>query len=393
MQKNIDVKQLASRLVNARKTLLKDYPFFGKLLLRLSIGFAKCETAFTDMKNVVFDPEFVARLTDKQLSFVYLHELFHCVLFHCTRAKNYHRLLFNIACDIVVNSMILEMFGVSSFEIDGSDAMHLTPDGKEGRLYSAEQVYNMLLDKSEEEIEKCYGKGILDNHNVWQEITDSALEDMWDNYVRKASKDYGDGSGIPTGLRRYLREIKHQSKTNWRALLQEYLRHDNCDYLMSVPDRRYQGDFFMPSFVEDTDSANIENIWFFVDTSGSVTDDAVSKAYFEIKDAVDQIDSLKGYLCFFDTIVSEPCSFDSVDSLSKIQAVGGGGTSFHAVFEYIKTNLKEKLPSVVVIITDGYAPFPEPEQIVDVPVIWLVVNSEVDPPFGKVIHIETKEEY
>ena len=47
-------RALNDRLVTRRAALLRAYPFFGRLLLRLRFGFAACGTAYTDMRHIVF---------------------------------------------------------------------------------------------------------------------------------------------------------------------------------------------------------------------------------------------------------------------------------------------------------------------------------------------------
>lgn len=125
----------------------KRNPFFGHLAMGLQLACAPCETTCTDGKRLIFDPEFAEQLSVQELQFVTLHEVMHCVLEHCIRGRNLHSLLFNIACDIVVNSTILDMWGLDTFKVVGEEAMHLAPDGKEGRIYSAEEIYHMLLQK------------------------------------------------------------------------------------------------------------------------------------------------------------------------------------------------------------------------------------------------------
>ena len=126
------VREISRRLSESRSCLLARYPFFGHLLLRMPFGLADCETAYTDMQRIVFDPDFAMRLPPQELQFVMLHELMHCVLRHCIRAAGFQPELFNIACDIVVNSFILEAIRADTFQIDGSEVMHLAPDGTEG---------------------------------------------------------------------------------------------------------------------------------------------------------------------------------------------------------------------------------------------------------------------
>lgn len=93
---------------------------------------------------------------------------------------------------------------------------------------------------------------------------------------------------------------------------------------------------------------------------------------------------MSGYVCFFDTDVSDFVSFDSAEDIDKITPVGGGGTSFYAVFDYIKSIPEDKKPSVVAIITDGYADYPDEPEI---PVIWLLTDKESSPPWGESVYI------
>ena len=125
------VRKTALRLIDIRTDILSQYPFFGKLLMRLSFGFADCETAYTDMKRIVFSPDFADKLNDEQLTFVVLHELMHCVLKHCVRGKGKIHLIYNIACDIVVNSIILEAMNLKDIMILDEPVMHIAPDEAE----------------------------------------------------------------------------------------------------------------------------------------------------------------------------------------------------------------------------------------------------------------------
>ena len=169
------MKKTAYRLVNLRREILERHPFFGRLLMRLPFGFADCKTAFTDMKRIVFDPAFASRLDDGQLCFVIMHELMHCVLKHCTRGDGKLHYLYNVACDVVVNSIILEAMGISDIEIDGCEAMHLSPDGSEGRNFSAEELYELLLKHTDESFMEKYGVSVFDSHKVWDEVKDDPL--------------------------------------------------------------------------------------------------------------------------------------------------------------------------------------------------------------------------
>ena len=52
--------------------------------------------------------------------------------------------------------------------------------------------------------------------------------------------------------------------------------------------------------------------------------------------------------------------------------------------------MADNLPKSVVILTDGYAPFPDKNKIIDIPVLWVINNLEVDPPYGVVARMVDK---
>lgn len=49
--------------------------------------------------------------------------------------------------------------------------------------------------------------------------------------------------------------------------------------------------------------------------------------------------------------------------------------------------MQDKLPASIIILTDGYAPFPQEKLSINIPVLWLINNNDVDPPWGKVARI------
>ncbi len=379
----MDKKFISKKIHGARAEVLKQYPFFGRLLLRLRFGLADCGTAFTDMRRIVFDPQFAERLSSEEIMYVMLHEVLHCALKHCTRGFGKQKFIYNIACDIVVNSSILEMYSKDEIIIDGKAIMHTAPNGKEGRLYSAEQIYTMLMKMSHKDFADMYSDSVFDIHDVWAEIDDITIEDLWNHHLKDVVAACGVGSGIPSFMARYLKEVDRSPRTNWRQILHDFIQFDKSDYDFLYPDRRYSTDIVLPSFCENVHGSKVDRLWFLVDTSGSVSDEALSVAYEEIKRATEQIENLSGMLSFFDYTVSNPEAFENVDDILGIRPIGGGGTSFTAIFKKLaEYNDIGELPNAIIIITDGYAPFPDEKDALEVPVIWIIVNSKVVPPWG-----------
>lgn len=125
-----------------------------------------------------------------------------------------------------------------------------------------------------------------------------------------------------------------------------------------------------------------------IDTSGSMSDNMITAAYSEVKGAIDQFDGkLKGWLGFFEAAIIEPKLFTSPDEFKIIKPAGGGGTDFQIIFEYVHIHMQDKLPASIIILTDGYAPFPKEKLAGGIPVLWLLNNEEVNPPWGKIARI------
>lgn len=81
------------------------------------------------MEQILFDPEFVDEIDDEQLEFVLLHEILHCALGHPLRAGTMNFDLFQIACDIVVNSVALEELHLHTILFENQPVMCIAPDG------------------------------------------------------------------------------------------------------------------------------------------------------------------------------------------------------------------------------------------------------------------------
>ena len=424
-----DKKTLAivRRLQSARMGLLQSQPFYALLLMHMKFALdVSCETAYTDGERIAFNPDFITELTDSELEFVLLHGLMHVVLLHCSRAKkDYDWSVYNIACDIVVNSNILYSYNMDLSRITQGrygESIHITPNGDEGYLYNTDEVYFMVLQEEKkgegaggggnrpkkDSLETGFGNqnnaetisednskdGVgFDDHSFWkgddenQTQTNTWLNRMIDatEIISKAGLDKIAGV-IPAGIERILTELT-KAKTDWRTVLNDFIQEEINDYSFSPPDRRFsESEFFLPDFNEKDEK--IHNILFMIDTSGSMSDEMITAAYSEIKGAIDQFGGkLQGWLGFFDAEVVEPKPFESEEEFSIIRPFGGGGTSFEIIFDYVSEKMEDNPPVSIVVLTDGYAPFPDEVKSMGIPVLWMINNEEVTPPWGRTTRI------
>ena len=236
------------------------------------------------------------------------------------------------------------------------------------------------------------GETQFDDHTFWEgDDEDGSQKDVWCDRVMNTDKiisslgDKGRGT-VPMCAKRLIEELK-KPKLDWKTILNDFIQEEICDYSFAPPDRRMQDSpFFLPDFNEKDEKA--KDILFMIDTSGSMSDDAITECYSEIYGAIQQFNGkLTGFLGFFDAVVVEPVPFEDEDEFKIIRPKGGGGTSFHVIFEYVKEKMEDSPPTSIVILTDGYAPFPSLDDTMEIPVLWIINNEEVNPPWGKVARI------
>lgn len=411
---NEQVRSAIRRLLLSRMRLLNTHGFYGLLLMHMPFSLDEgIETACTDGRRIVFSPTFLAELSDRELDFVMMHEILHVVLQHCLRSGDRDPEAFNIACDIVVNSIIMQSNGGNRKSITlrkYGESMHRTPNGKEGHEYTAEQVYEMLSrckkkpglkGKPTRGKDNATGKSPLpypggwDDHAHWdkdENEDEELLRDLWikrfEDAVEAVSiRDPNNQRGtLPLFAQRMLNDLR-KPQTDWRTLLSDFVQEEVVDYSFSPPDRRF-GDspFFLPDF-NDTDW-QLKKVLFMVDTSGSMSDDMVMQAYSEVYGALLQFDGrLEGWLGFFDAAIIKPKPFADEREFRLIKPAGGGGTDFGIIFRYVKKHMSDDPPVSIIILTDGYAPFPEEEAAGGIPVLWLLNNETVTPPWGKIARI------
>ena len=444
---NEKLREYTRRIMIARMRLLCNNGFYGLLLMHMRMNIStERETAWSDLNDrLFFNPDFLEKVSDREIDYVLMHLLLHVVLKHLNRKGDFEDKYYDEAADIVVNSNILRSnagdLSTISLSNFGGVQEYMVPGGDEGWKYSVEEVYQMLrlvsapngthdeLDEDESEgegskSEKQSDKDTDENrqgsgnsgrgksssnatssysgwdyHNRESEVqeADNNLQDeIWQERIMQAAsamqrrnsvKDVGQ---IPAFAERYLEELK-RPQTDWRMVLDEFIQEEINDYSFCPPDRRFDDSpFFLPDFNEK--DCRVKKVLFMIDTSGSMSDDEISQCYLEIKGAIDQFNGkLEGWLGFFDAVVVEPKPFVDEEEFMAIRPEGGGGTRFDIIFNYVNEEMSEEPPVSIVILTDGYAPFPEEGQTHGIPVLWIIDNEDVNPPWGKVARIDVNK--
>lgn len=393
-------QDIADLLTRSRIQMLMTFPFFGILALNLKmVQDYSCPTAATDGKRFIYNPHFIKKLDEGEINWIVVHEVMHPALKHIWRKGDKQHQKWNVACDYAIHDIMMQFKDNADYEVKDKLKM---PEGclydKQYENMSAEQIYDVLPDMPSIGGAGGSGEGgdqgshnggyVLDDHSVWDnpetQQGGQAKEVDWEGRMVSAAKSAeGKNAGnVPGFLKRLLGKLTKPQK-DWRILLAEFVQPMVDDYSFNPPDRRFQNaDFFLPDF-NDT-SEHVEDIEFWVDTSGSMSDHEIALCYSEICGAINQFKgNLRGRLCFFDHATYGPHEFDDIHDVTEIIPRGGGGTSFNIIFNDIQERNDGNNIAGIVILTDGYASFPESEDVADgIPVLWIVNNEEITPPWG-----------
>lgn len=370
-------EQAEKALLKARTSLILHSPFFTATLLKHELfEDEQCETAWIDGVKIGYNPKFILSLIHDEIIGLLCHEVLHVMLLHHLRRNNRDSKRWNIAGDYAINNLILD-----------DNTLKLPKRGLMGQYkgLSTEAIYNLLPveEKDEQgkpklgEVRDFPGK---DGKEVTKEEMQKAEQEI--KKVISQSKQIAKNRGkLSTGMERICNEVLI-SKINWVEELREYIQTSTKSrYTLSKPNRRYlSSDLYLPSL---SGMDNIGSIVIAVDTSGSVSNKMMTRFASEISSILENYKAeIKVIYC--DSSIKGIEDFTQDDLPIKLNARGGGGTSFVPVFDYVK---KEELElSVLIYLTDmdAYIPNIQP----DYPVLWINTGYyEETAPFGKVVRV------
>lgn len=324
-----------------------------------------CRSAATDGESIFFNPDFFMGLDQEERVFLLLHESMHVAFLHMNRLKERDKAKWNVACDHVINLMLLER----KFKMP---SMGLADRAYTGM--SAEQVYAVLPAQNEKEVDQD-----IRESGIGSDALQRSVEDI---LIRAAiqSKVQGDAEGtIPQEIQIFLNRLL-SPKLPWQRILQKYLNNlTKNDFTFRKPNRRFFPEHYLPSL----HSERLMSIAIAVDASGSVSDEEFLVFVSEIHSILKMMKPEKITLIQFTTRITSVDEIKSVRELSKVRFVGRGGTRIGPVIEWANENK----PQLLLTFTDGaFRFFGEKTKS---PTIWLINNNpDFEAPYGKVIHYE-----
>jgi len=346
---------------------------------------SKCPTAYTNGRDVVYGRDFVAKLSDPELRAVILHENKHKMYRHIATWKHLWKQnanKANRACDYVINLEIVdEGKKTNGFIQLPSNGLY----DEKYRGFNSAEVF-ALLDDDDDGGE---GGGI-DEHG-WEDADSMSEEEKQelgkqiDQAIRQGAILAGKVGG---DLDRCFTDLM-SAKVNWKEALREFVSAvcaGKDDSTWRKPNRRWlQNDLYLPSTISET----MGRIVVAVDTSGSISGDAINRFLSEVVGIMNNVNPELVDLLYWDGEVAghEVYGMGDGDKLmTSTKPKGGGGTSPSCITKYLKD--KNIVPECVVVLTDGYVGGDWGGHWTS-PVLWCIVGNCKDiPTVGQAIHME-----
>lgn len=392
-----------SNMSKARAKLLINHPFFASLVMSSPwIETRDIPTAATDSKNFYYNPDFMDSLSLEENMGVQAHEAMHDALMHIIRMGGRDQRIWNMACDYTINKIVLDCglklpegclidaeLGKNSADINydilmkksqenkkrgkqgqqGNQGNPGQPNPSSGNQPQDSQGQNGGGDGLKEDV---LGRDMKEPANSGDPAEQIKREQEVRQRVAQAANIARMAGKMPGSLARFIDQILNP-QVAWQEVLREYMtRFTKNDESWAKRNRRF-ADIYLPTRY----SEQMGEVIIIPDTSGSMGKEEMNFAGSEIMGIVDECKPERVRVMWSDTEVANEQVFEHGDDLV-FEPKGGGGTDMRVPL----AKAVEYEPEVVILITDGYTPWPQTEP--DYPLI-VVCTTNVAVPIGQVI--------
>jgi predicted metal-dependent peptidase len=363
-------------------------------------------TAYTDGENKKYGKTFMSNLADDEARALIMHENLHVALMHIPRHKDLMKedhTLANVAMDIVVNNIIDNLTDKTLCKLPQGAILDHAFDG-----WSVREIYNELKKQNPQRKKpegqpqdngsgggetinvngKQYDVSGMDEHDAsGKEVTPEEAKEFEDR-VGRALREGGIlagrlGAKVPREITASL-----EKPIDWKEALRDFVTsavRGKDEFTWRRFNRNLlANDILAPSVESET----MTEVIFAFDTSGSITQEMIGAAAFQLQLICDSVTPETVRVLWWDTEVHGEQVFggDSPNVKDILKPLGGGGTRVSCVSEYIVE--KGYKPDCVVVFTDGYVES-DVAWGTGVETLWLVTeNRKFTPPKGKMVKID-----
>lgn len=421
---------LEQKFAKVLLTLRRVRPFYSAVyeVMEKNKDNERTPTMGVSSDTLSYNEDFANKLTFEDFTFVILHEIAHVALKHYTRRENRDPKLWNIACDLYINMLLSQEFGLKPGGVyrDSLNEISMPKD----LLYCssldldeeyAESIYDeferQISENKDTKILEYTGKSYVDPSDPYRtfrvryedyvgdlipdgEDSNPTLDEQKANKVISDALVRTDMSGQSNGSSNSLYTKSKEllkSKVDWKRLLRKYLiEAESKDSSFSIPDRRmyYQKSIY-PGQAEQEELA-VTGLKVCIDTSGSISEGDIKYFCGQVYDLTKQF-KVDAELVYWDSEVQSTGDFKEYTEFERIDLCGRGGTDPSVIFNYFDSKQCKIKPIVCLVFTDGYfetSGISTKQRKKYKDTIWVMTrnsNKNFKPPFGIVAYPKYKQ--
>jgi len=408
---NMEQKLAMECLELARDSILISMRFLDVAVLKLPVSLQLgLGGVATDGSHFYYDSSYIIACQKNEPNLVartYLHSLLHCIFNHSFNYDSYRKHLWDLACDIAIENMIMEL------ELEG--VMLKDDDRRRARLrglkknvhdLTAQKIYKhfLIYDLAADDDREYTELFTRDLHVYFakQETMEISSED-WKKISERIKADlrsFSKGSGHDESLIKNLVEATKE-KTNYGDILRRFVEmgeeqavnDEEFDYIYYTYGMEVYKNIPLVEPLEYKDVKKIKDFAIVIDTSascqGKVVKAFLEKTYHIMKSTENFFNNINVHIIQCDNEVQSDdkitCDKDFDEFIKTGKLKGFGGTDFRPAFEYIDKLIEDREFENfrgMIYFTDGYGIYPE--KIPDYDAMFVFLGEDprrLNPPW------------
>lgn len=375
----------------------------------------------TDGEHVFYDPVYILKEYQKEpksITRLYLHVLLHSVFFHSYRYEKVEQELWDMAVDIAVENVIIDM-EVSSvtLECDEEAKRKLRVLKEDIGALTAEKVYrylkhNPLTPSERQEYIRLFQKDI---HSLWQprEQLEMTVE-QWKKISERIKADLKSFTKMKSGAETLEKNLEEATKDryDYSEILRRFtvmgediaVNDDEFDYIYYTYGLEHYGNLPLIEPLEYKETKKVKEFVIAIDTSascrGPIVKAFLQKTYSILKSTENFFHKVNIHIVQCDNEVQSDTKITNEDDFQTFMKYGKlkgfGATDFRPVFDYVdKLQAQGEFENLkgLIYFTDGYGVYPEWMPKYDVIFAFLDEdeNRAPVPPWSMKVILEREE--
>ena len=383
------ISSLAAQIMRlAHDDILMHLRFFDMALARLEIRERNDMGCMaTDGQVCYYDPVYVLKCYQKEPKLVvraYLHMLLHCIFFHGFRYDKLDGDKWDLAADIAVEKVILDLRVPGVLLEEDSEAERKLKMLEEdiGPL-TAERVYryfrqNSPTEAEEQELRRLF---VRDVHSLWKPAEQLEItQEQWKKISERIKADLKSFTKNKSGTEALEKNLEESTRDryDYSEILRKFtvageditVNDDEFDYIYYTYGLEHYGNLPLIEPLEYREINKVREFVIAIDTSascrGAVVRAFLRKTFSILKGSENFFHKVNVHIIQCDNEVRSDTKITNDDDFSKFmqygKLTGFGATDFRPVFEYIESLREQKefedLKGLI-YFTDGYGIYPE----------------------------------